>query len=110
MAAGLVVTASLIFLGFRLEEAGKQSGNEMVNQFITLNTELKEMEIVQYDGVTVNGSDVTNFLRKYLSEYLPGSIAPFRIVVETDVVTVYEDNSLLKEMMNFSHQSYYVCS
>ncbi len=106
MAAGLVVTAALIFLGFRLAEAGEQSGNEMVNQFVAFNAELKDREILQYDGATVNGSDVINIVRKYMSGYLPGSVAPFHIVVETNVVTVYEDNSGLKDMMNFSHASY----
>ena len=106
IAAGLVVTASLIFLGSRLAETGEQFGNEVVNQFIVFNAELNDREIMQYDGATVNGSDVTNLLRKYLSGYLPGSVAPFHIVVETEVVTVYEDNSKLKNMMNFSHVSY----
>lgn len=106
MAAGLVITASLIFVGGRLADAGEESGNAVVNQFITWNTEWDEMEVMQYDGAVVTGSDVINFIRKKLSGCLPGSTAPYRIVVKTNVVTVYENNERLKEMMNFSHVSY----
>lgn len=106
MAAGLIVTASLIMLGFRMADAGERAGNDMANRFIAFNTELKESDVLQYDGAVVNGSDVINFIRKNLSECEPGGTAPFRVVVETSVITVYEDNSMLKELMNFSHASY----
>lgn len=106
IAAGLIVTASLIFLGFRMADAGKDAGNGVVNQFIEFSTEQREADIMQYDGATVTGSDVVNFIRRNLSTYSPGSVAPFEVVVKTATVTTHKDNSTLGNIMNFSHISY----
>lgn len=106
IAAGLVITASLVFLGIRMSDAGKDMGNGVVNSFIEFSTELKEADIMQYDGTTVTGSDVVNFIRKNLSEYSPGRMAPFEVVVRTATVTTHKDNSSIANITNFSHISY----
>lgn len=106
LAAGLIITASLIFLGFRMAEAGKEAGNTSVNRFVDFNTELREAEIMQYDGTTVSGSDVVNFVRKNLSACSTAEEAPFEVIVKTGTVTTHRDNSSLADIVNFSHISY----
>ena len=94
IAAGLIVTAGLIMIGFRMSDIGKAE-NEIARQ-----------EIMQYDGRIVAGSDVVNFIKKSLSDCSVGQMPEFEIRVSSGAMTVYRDNSLLKEMTNFSHPSY----
>lgn len=106
IAVGLIVTGALVLLGFRMANIGKDTGGDVINRFIEFSTELQEVEIMQYDGATVSGSDVINFIRKNLSEYPAGSTVPFTIVVKTGTVTTHKDNSAIANIMNFSHVSY----
>lgn len=106
IAAGLIVTAGLIMIGFRMSDIGKAAAGHLVDEMAAFENEIARQEIMQYDGRIVAGSDVVNFIKKSLSDCSVGQMPKFEIRVSSGVVTVYRDNSLLKEMTNFSHPSY----
>lgn len=106
MAAGLVITASLIFVAFRLADEGKRLGEHAVSSLAKVNAEWKEDEITRYEGLTVKGSDVINFMRKNLSMNLQDGSEQLVVITETDVVTVHKNMDSMEDVMNFSHASY----
>lgn len=106
IAAGLIVTGMLVFLGFRMSDVGEDVGGHMVNRLTELEQSLKDADVMQYDGVTVTGSDVVNFIRKSLSEHSTESTAPYQVIVVTGTVTTHKDNTTIGNILNFSHISY----
>lgn len=106
MAAGLIITASLIFVAFRMADIGKDMGNQAINRLVELNTEWKESGVLQYDGRKISGSDVVNFMKLNLPDGQQSGTNNMRVVVETEVITVYRDKSDVADAMDVSHSSY----
>lgn len=106
IAAGLIVTAGLVLVGFRMAEIGKTTAGHLVDEMATFENEMENQEILRYDGRVVAGSDVVNFIKKHLSGCKVGQIPEFTIKVIADAVTVHRDNSSMKNMVNFSHPAY----
>lgn len=106
IAAGLIVTAGLVMVGFRMADMGKSAAGYLVDEMAAFESEIENQEILRYDGRVVSGSDVVNFIKKHLSDCSVGKIPKFEVSVSSDSFTVFKDNSLLKEMTNFSHPSY----
>jgi len=107
MAAGLIVTAGLIFVGFRMADIGTETANQVIEKFSGLKKELEENEIMQYDGTTVSGSDVVNFMRKHLSQRAGEDEAGMKItVIKGNKSASYQKYEEISEIYNFSHVSY----
>ena len=106
IAAGLIVTAGLVLVGFRMADIGKAAAGHLVDEMAAFENEMESQEILRYDGRVVAGSDVVNFIKKHLSGCAVGQVPEFTIKVSADTITVHRDNSSMKDMMNFSHPSY----
>lgn len=107
LAAGLIVTAGLIFVGFRIADIGKETANQLIDGFVGFKQEVEESEIMQYDGITVSGSDVVNFMRKHLSKGAYEDESGMKItVIKAEQSTTYQKYDEIKEINNFSHESY----
>lgn len=107
IAAGLIVTAGLIFVGFRMADIGTETANQVIDGFNGFRQELEESKIMQYDGITVTGSDVVNFMRKHLSPTAGEQEVWMKItVVKGEKSVSYQKYEEIKEIYNFSHTSY----
>lgn len=105
LAAGITVTAVLVFLGFRAANAAKNVGNEAIDGLISFSTEIDEAKLMQYNGATVSGSDVVNLIKKTFGTY-PG--AKGFVIKVTDNVNdnSFTDDTHLKDIQNFSSSFY----
>jgi len=107
IAAGLIITAGLIFIGFRMEDIGSATANHVIEKFADFKQELEESEVEQYDGIMVSGSDVVNFMRKHLGQSMGESKGNIKITVVKGTKSVsYQEYEEIKEIYNFSHISY----
>lgn len=107
IAASLIITAGLIFVGFRMADIGTEAANHAMEKFVLFERELQDNEIVQYDGAEVMGSDVINFLRKYVDSGNSSVREGMKIVViQGEVSNTYRNADEIKEICNFSHESY----
>jgi len=106
IAAGLIVTAGLVMIGFRMSDLGKAAAGHLVDEMAAFESDMESGEILRYDGRVVSGSDVVNFIKKHLSDCSVGQIPDFEIKVCSDTITIHKDNRSMKDMMNFSHPAY----
>ena len=53
IAAGLIVTAGLVLVGFRMAEIGKTTAGHLVDEMATFENEMEKQEILRYDGRVV---------------------------------------------------------
>lgn len=105
IAASLIITAGLVFIAFRMADIGSETANHVMQEFADMGNEIKDSEILQYDGVEVAGSDVANFLKKQFSQNIDSVGFVVKVVSDkgTKVYSEYED---VREIYNFSHTSY----
>lgn len=105
IAAGLIITAGLIFVGFRMADLGTSTANHVIEEYIAFGRNMESGEIMMYDGAVVTGSDVINFMRKYLenTEITTG----MRITVIKGSKSIsYQSFDDMQEIYNFSHDAY----
>ena len=105
IAASLIITAGLVFIAFRMADIGKGTANHVIQEFAVFEKEIKESEILQYDGVELAGSDVANFLRKHFSQNMSSYNFVVKVVSDKGTV-IYSEYKDTKEIYNFSHVSY----
>lgn len=107
IAASLIITAGLIFFAFRMADVGTETAEHVMEEFVSLRDELQEGEILQYDATIVSGSDVVNFLRKYLPPHEENRISDITVtVVGREKRFTYRSYEDIKNITNFSHVSY----
>lgn len=107
IAAGLIITAGLIFVGLRMADMGTATANHVMGRFTSFMQEIEENEMMQYDGVTVPGSDVVNFMRKHLGQRANETEDGMTVTVVKGKTSVsYQNYEEIKEIYNFSHASY----
>jgi hypothetical protein len=108
MAATLLITCSLIGLGFYVFGNSKRLGSTVTNQIIDLNNELTQSDIMKYDGLEVSGSDVINFIKKYLGDYTKEESGPFSIVIKKgSQIEIHKNKEFIRMITDFSN-SYYI--
>lgn len=105
IAASLIITAGLVFIAFRMADIGNETANHVMKEFADFGNEIREREILQYDGVEVTGSDVANFLRKQFSKNSGSDSFVVKVVSDRNTI-VYSGYEDIKEIYNFSHASY----
>lgn len=107
IAAGLIVTAGLVFLALRMADIGTETAEYVMEEFRLFAKDIKEEEMLQYDGALVSGSDVVNFIMRNLSKESVYGDSTVRITVrcgsEKITYSTYEE---AKNIKNFSHENY----
>lgn len=78
-----------------------------------LASEYAEYDIEVYDGEVIRGSEVVNFIKKNLGDYLLSETAPLYIEVKTKLSEItytntYINNAQIDNIRNFSSIKYYI--
>lgn len=81
LAAGIVLSVVLVSIMVTQFKAGKEMVNIAGERILDVTEDIKQSEILQYDGLTVNGADVINFCKKHLGEYTTGEKADITVNV-----------------------------
>lgn len=107
IAAGLIITAGLVFLAFRMADIGTETAEYVMEEFRMFGKDIKEEELLQYDGMVVSGSDVVNFIMRNLpkgSVYRDSAVM-VTVICGSEKITygTYEE---AKNIKNFSHENY----
>lgn len=105
IAASLIITGGLIFIAFRMADVGRGTANQVMQEFADFGNEIRDNEILQYDGVEIAGSDVANFLRKQFSKRVSDTGFVVKVVTNAGTI-IYSEYEDTKEIYNFSHASY----
>lgn len=108
MSAGVIITCLLVWLGFNMANTAKQIGETTTSQMSELNNDLKDSDIKKFDGLEVRGSEVINFIKKYLGDYEIGDMAPICVNVKTDKSEYkHVNNEKVSNIKNFA-DNYYI--
>lgn len=81
LAAGVLITVLIISILFMQFKSASNLGNAVTDQISDTTEDIKNNDILQYDGMTVSGADVVNFYKKHLGDYTSGQTGPFTIVI-----------------------------
>lgn len=68
IAASTIITCIIVGLGFSMAREAKQIGNHVVDELHRYRNAIEERDLMKYDGVTVYGADVTNLMKRLLSD------------------------------------------
>lgn len=79
LAAGVVVTCIVIGLGFYVSREAKNTSSNGTGQVSKMNSKYQDVDLALYDGLTVSGKEVENFLDTVDFS----AISNFSIIVKT---------------------------
>lgn len=107
MAASIFITCSLVFAGMRAAQSAKKIGNAAEEQIQDLYKDISESGITRYHNAEVYGSDVINFIKKYLGEYIAPQKGPFTVnVITSNGDFTYQDNTYIADISDFTKSQY----
>lgn len=66
LAASTIITCIIVGLGFVMAREAKQIGNHVVEELHRYRGAIEEQDYTKYDGATVYGNDVVNFMKAEL--------------------------------------------
>ena len=70
--AGLVITVSLAFIGFNIYGKAAEIGKEITEREESTLNELREYDIMRFDGCVIDGSRAISYIRRiYAKEDIP---------------------------------------
>jgi len=86
LVATVIVVCVLCAVGFKMVNEGKSSVNASTNNFNNMTSQYSDIDLAIYDGVNVQGSEVTNLIRNAIEsqDYLS-------ITVKTKAAKNYKD-------------------
>lgn len=106
-AASVIITCTLVALGFRASDIAKDISNNATRQIAEIDDDIKDGDIMKYDGNKVNGSEVINFIKRQLGDYFAGETSPIYIYVKTSVSeNTYTDKSYFANITDFTDTRY----
>jgi len=107
LAAATLITCILVAIGLTTMRSARNLNETAITKMITLNNDLKDSGIKQFDNIEVYGSEVVNLIRKELGDYGDGENAPIYIYVKTSTKeNTYTNGSQVKNLRNFTHENY----
>ncbi|MBH1940637.1 hypothetical protein I5677_07025 [Mobilitalea sibirica] len=106
-AATVFITCILVTLGFQAAETAKEISGSAISSMAEINSDLKDSDIKKYDKTEVYGSDVVNFIKKYLGDYSVTETAPVYVLVKTSLAeNTYTNGVYISDIRNFSNAMY----
>jgi hypothetical protein len=106
-AATVIITCMLVALGFQTAKAAKDISGNAILQMSELNNEIQDGDIKLYDQAEVYGSDVINFIKRYLGDFDESETAPLYVSVKTSLSDhTYTNSSNLNDIKNFANTMY----
>lgn len=107
LAAGISITCLVISLGFYTAREARVISSITTEKLSVLGRELQESDYTVYDGKQVLGSDVTNFIKKYLGPYSSTEVSPIYVYVKTALSEkAYVNGSEIGQIRDFTHSQY----
>lgn len=110
LASGTIITLMIVTISFNLARQAKSIDEKYIEKLAEHNHDLDCSEITMYDGISVYGSDVVNFMKHQLGGYQAGETAPLKITVITKLspqtLYTYSNKTYLKEVQNFADARY----
>ncbi|MDF2513059.1 MAG: putative rane protein [Herbinix sp.] len=107
MAATVIITCIIVWLGFQTTGMARDIGSNAMEQMQDFAVDIKDSGIMKFDAVTVEGSEVVNCIRKILGEYESADTAPIYITVTTSTSTnIYSNNTYISNIMSFADTRY----
>ncbi len=67
LVATVIIVCVLCAVGFKMVNEGKSSVNASTNNLNNMTSQYQDIDKAIYDGSTVQGSEVTNFIKKIMS-------------------------------------------
>ena len=84
IAATTMITCIIVALGMNTMGIAKELNLNATDQISRLNNDLKDSDIKRMDGALVSGSEVVNFIKKYLGDYSDPYKSTMTVSVKTD--------------------------
>ncbi len=106
IAASVIITCIIVWIGFTMVKTSREISDSAFDQLRELNNDLKDSGIMKYDGITVEGSEVINCIRKNLGEYDTTQTAPIYVTVTTTVENTYTNGQYLENLRSFADTKY----
>lgn len=82
----VIIVCVLCAVGFKMVNEGKSSVNASTNNFNNMTSQYSDIDLAIYDGANVQGSEVTNLIRKAIESENYISIA-----VKTKAASTYKE-------------------
>ncbi len=95
LAASTIITCIIVGLGFMMAREAKQIGNYVVEELHRYRSTIEEQDYTKYDGATVYGNDVLNFMKTELVNDAGGF---YVTVVNTNGSYTYSKKSDIKRV------------
>lgn len=107
LAATVIVTCTIVWLGFQATEMARGLSNNAMGQMQDFADDIKDSGIMKFDGTRIDGSEVINCIRKNLGEYENLETAPVYITVTTGSATnTYTNNTYFSNITSFADTRY----
>lgn len=107
LAASIIITCLIVAIGFRGATIAKEISNAAISNMNEISKDIKSSDIMMYDGLEVYGSEVVNFIKKYLGDYIEGEAAQITVEVKTFInENSYRNGCYIENMRNFSDIKY----
>lgn len=107
LSAGVILTCVVIGVGFYMAREAKTTAVYAGNQMSEFQKELVESNYTRYDGITVSGSDVLNFIKKNLGGITAGKTGEVYVELKTEKTeNTYVDSTYIKNLRDFADTRY----
>lgn len=94
-------------------ESTMDTANHLIGRQEQALSEIEEYDIMKYDNEELRGSEVVNFIKKYLGDYSPEEEAPIYVRVKTASAegshdNTYTNSEYISDIKNFSSRQHYI--
>lgn len=93
LAAAIIITIVIITLGISNLEQAVSLNNAFTENMNRVESELKDADIMQYDGKEMNGAQVYNFYKKYIGTEAADTGEFDIVITNANGTTTYSDGS-----------------
>jgi len=109
----VIIVGSIIAFIRNSLEGTMDSANQLISKQEQTLSEIEEYDIMKYDNEEIRGSEVINFIKKYLGDFSPEEEAPIYVRVKTVSAEGSHDNTYINsehisDIKNFSSLQHYI--
>ena len=109
LAASTIITCVIVWIGFTAMNTGKELAFSANEQITKLNNDIKDSGITKFEKLEVQGSEVINFIKKYLGDYSEGETGEIYISVKTNnSENTYTNGAYIDYFYDFTNSEYYI--
>lgn len=107
LAATTIITCIIVAIGLNAARTAKSLTDTVITQISDLNRELEDSDLKKYDNAYIDGSEVVNFIKRYLGDYSSPDSSDIYVYVKTNKSTnTYINGDYLDNIRDFTHNYY----